>query len=85
VAEGRNRIEQTETLIEGMYGSIGLDWPHRHFRFPYGDKGGPHKADFQTILRNRGYGALTEVAITFPWSHEAMPRYWEEILDRVPT
>lgn len=47
IEQGKQEILQTDSLIERVYGDMGLEWPARYFRFPYFDSG----------ANGAGYGA----------------------------
>ena len=48
-------IERTERRIEAAYDRAEATRPAKLFRFPYGDEGGDRAADFQGVLRERGF------------------------------
>ena len=51
----RTEVARTESVIEELYEATGVTRPARLFRFPYGDKGGSRREQFQAILRERGF------------------------------
>ena len=66
-------VERTERRIEAVYDRAGTTRPARFFRFPYGDGGGDRAADFQRVLRDRGFvgpdrGDRGLVRADWPWT-----------------
>jgi peptidoglycan/xylan/chitin deacetylase (PgdA/CDA1 family) len=48
-------LARTEERIDAVYDSAGVSRPAKLFRFPYGDEGGDRSAEFQRVLRERGF------------------------------
>jgi len=65
-AEAEHEIGRTEELLDALHQRAGVRRSLRLFRFPYGDKGGPHQATFAAWLR-RGFDVLDTSGVTYPW------------------
>jgi len=64
---GVHEIEKTESLINKVYKKAGLARPAKVFRFPYGDTGTEHFAQFQDYLRKEGFKTLNPPHIAYDW------------------
>lgn len=65
-----HEIEQTETLIDGIYDSFGANRLRKYFRFPYGDKGGRNKDPIQDYLKSKDFSHYLNERIDYQWFHE---------------
>ncbi len=68
--EGIEEIEKCEKVLERLYELAGVERTFRPFRFPYGDKGGKHKAALQAFLREKGFSKVDDTRIPYPWWRE---------------
>lgn len=68
--DGINEIEKNEALLEDLYRSAGVSRVFRPFRFPYGDKGGKHKAVLQKYLADNGFDKVRDTDIPYAWWKE---------------
>ena len=67
--ECTKQILRTEVILNRIYASLaseGIERRHKLFRFPYGDKGGEHKARLQAFLEENGFENLA-LHIVHPW------------------
>lgn len=65
--DGILEIERTEAVLDRLYAMAGVARTYRPFRFPYGDKGGAHKAALQAYLRRKGFSKVNDRQIDYPW------------------
>jgi len=75
-----DEIRRTDAVLADLYHSAGVEWQHKFFRFPYGDKGALNQNPFtgfsgeglmrkdsiQTCLRDLGYVQLPFADVTYP-------------------
>lgn len=66
----RKEIENCEKVLDRLYRDSGVERTYRPFRFPYGDKGGEHKASLQTYLREQGFHKVEDRHLSYPWWKE---------------
>ena len=62
--EGVQEILRTEELLGRIYEEAEVERPVKLFRFPYIDKGGEKKAQYQAWLRQEGFAKLSDTEIT---------------------
>ena len=60
-------IEKQDALLERLYQAAGMQRTYKLFRFPYGAKGGKHKALIQQYLREQGYNRVDDSEIDIKW------------------
>lgn len=65
--ECEHEIAETERIIEAAHARNRIERRHRHFRFPYGDKGGDHRDRIQEILARHDFTGVRNLSITYPW------------------
>ncbi len=70
VEECIGEIERCEAVLDRLYQDSGVERIFRPFRFPYGDKGGDHKAALQKYLRENGFHKVDDTHIPYPWWKE---------------
>lgn len=70
VAEFREEIKRTESLLESIYDETSQSRPARLFRFPYGDLGGDRAASFQEVLGEWGFSPIDATQIDYDWYQE---------------
>lgn len=70
VEEGIEEIEKCERVLDRLYRDTGMERTWRPFRFPYGDKGGDHKAALQQYLRTHGFHKVDDTHLPYPWWKE---------------
>lgn len=63
-------IENCERVLDRLYRDSGAERAFRPFRFPYGDKGGEHKAALQKYLKEKGFHKVDDTHIPYPWWKE---------------
>lgn len=63
-------IENCEKVLEKLYRDSGVERTYRPFRFPYGDKGGEHKAALQEYLKEHGFHKVDDTHLCYPWWKE---------------
>lgn len=63
-------IEKCEKVLDRLYQDSGVKRTYRPFRFPYGDKGGDHKAALQTYLKEQGFHKVEDRHLSYPWWKE---------------
>ena len=68
--EGVDEICRCEEALDRLYRTAGVKRIFRPFRFPYGDKGGPHRAELQAYLAGKGFDKVNDTSIDFPWWKE---------------
>ena len=68
--DGVEEIRRCEEALDSLYRKAGIRRQYRPFRFPYGDKGGPHKEALQKYLAGNGFDKVNDTAISFPWWKE---------------
>jgi peptidoglycan-N-acetylglucosamine deacetylase len=68
---GREQILRTDALLDAFYTQAGIQRPGKYFRFPYGDKGGAQREDYQAYLSQLGYRPPAIGGITHRWYLDA--------------
>ncbi|MBR5545445.1 MAG: polysaccharide deacetylase family protein [Clostridia bacterium] len=68
--EGIQEIEKCEAVLNRLYQDSGTERRYRPFRFPYGDKGGPHKDALQQYLREQHFSKVNDTFIPYSWWQE---------------
>ena len=64
--EAVKEIQRTEALLDKVYEEAGVEREMKFFRFPYIDKGGDKRADYQAFLRDEKFVKLDDTAVTAP-------------------
>lgn len=76
----RNEVVRTERRLAAAYDAAGVERPGRPFRFPYGDRGGDRREQFQAVLAEEGFDPMDAAGIRDLDFHEEHGRdrdwYW---------
>lgn len=68
--EGMEEIEKCESVLDRLYRDSGVRRVYRPFRFPYGDKGGSHKAALQKYLKEHRFHKVDDTQLSYAWWRE---------------
>ncbi len=79
--EGVEDILKCDRILDKLYADAGVARSFRPFRFPYGDKGGEHKDEYQKFFKTNGFDKLSDRAVTYKWWPESgldkdIDTYW---------
>lgn len=71
--DGIKEIEKCEEILNKLYRDAGVERKYRPFRFPYGDKGGVHKDEYQEYFKSHGFSKLNDTEISVDnWTDDRM-------------
>lgn len=65
--QAADEVARTEELIDGLHQRAGVKRTLRLFRFPFLDKGGPHREEWAALLARWGFDTLDTSGVTYPW------------------
>ena len=69
--EGVEDILKCDWILDKLYADAGVTRSFRPFRFPYGDKGGEHKDEYQKFFKTHGFDKLSDREVTYEWWPES--------------
>jgi len=67
ITEGREQIRKTDEIIDDLYKQAGVKRQGKVFRFPFINKGGDKKDEFQKVLKEFDYKQPTFKNITYDY------------------
>ena len=70
LSECEQEIFKTEELIDAVYDRNYKKRKAKHFRFPYGDKGGENRKSVQEILKKINFRGIERLKIKYDWYYQ---------------